>query len=193
MVNSLVYPWESFKDSPRSPSLDRTNNWVEGVVARVDRDRAPYDTQTTLPEFPDCVRLDFEDLERFEVVRDQFLRWGIEFDNAIAVCPSNPAYPTHSGEILLMGAPQGGFLEMKFTRAVEFVSAFVTSCRIVAMSAYNDLGQTLTRAELPSANLAGSDSAIPPNYQLIVKAPNIYRVTFYAIDAQLTVDDISFG
>ncbi|MDC0833162.1 hypothetical protein AY599_27160 [Leptolyngbya valderiana BDU 20041] len=190
MLESSIYPWDGFDTASRWLEGDRTAA-TNSTIARVERQGSTDRTYSSL--LPACVRLDFEGLERFEVVRDQFARWGVQFDNAIAVCPSNPAYPTHSGEILLMGAPQNGFLELKFSHPVQFVSGFITSSRITAMSAYNHLGETIARAELPSSNLADSKKTTPPNYQLIVKAPNIHRVTFYAFDGELAVDDISFG
>lgn len=190
MLKSSVYPWNRLETASRWPEVDRTTA-TDSTIARVERQRS--ESHTDISQLPACVRLDFEGLERFEVVRDQFARWGVRFDNAIAVCPSNPAYPIHSGDILLMGAPQSGFLELKFSCPVQFVSGFVTSSRITAMSAYNDLGETIARDELPSSNLANSQSPTSANYQLIVKAPNIHRVTFYAFDGELAVDDISFG
>jgi hypothetical protein len=42
-------------------------------------------------------------------------------------------------------------------------------------------------------NLAGSDSDIPPNAQLRIEEPNISRITFYAFDGQLTINDLCFG
>jgi hypothetical protein len=46
---------------------------------------------------------------------------------------------------------------------------------------------------MPGPNLAGSNSPIPPSAPLRVKGPNIHRITFYAFDGQLVVDDLMFG
>lgn len=188
--------WDTLGTVARSTDVDRPMsnrpNVVKSIIAAVERDDSPT-WDCSAQEFPPCVRLDFEGLTRFEVLCDQYKRWGVRFDNAIAVTPSNPAYPTHSGDIVLMAAPKSGFLELTFERPVQFVSGYVTSSRFTAMSAYNHLGQTITRAELPAANLANSDSAVAPNQQLIVRSPDIQRVTFYAFDGELVVDDISFG
>lgn len=140
-----------------------------------------------------CVRLDLEDLKCFEMVERQFQQWGVIFANAMAIHPSNPAFPPHSGNTVLIGAPKSGFLEATFTEPVSFVSGFVTSSRRAVLAAYDENGQPLAHAELPAANLAGSQASISPNVQLSLKAKNIYRVTFFSFDGHLTVDDFSFS
>lgn len=149
-----------------------------------------------VPQLPDqvsLVRLNLEDLKCFEAVERQYQPWGITFKNAIALQPSNPAFPPHSGSIVLLGAPKSGFLEATFSKPVRFVSAFVTSSQRTILSAYDGEDKLLARTELPGPNLAGTDAEFPPNVELKVSAMNIHRVTVYAFDGQTTVDDISFG
>ncbi len=136
--------------------------------------------------------LNLETLAPFEVIHRQFETLGITFNNAIALKPSNPAFPTYSGQMLLLAAPDNGCIEMTFTQPVSYVSGRVTSSRPTIFTAYNSLGQELVRKKLPSANLAGSDAPIPPNELLFVEARNIHKVTFYAFDGQLTLSAISF-
>ncbi|MCU0518015.1 MAG: hypothetical protein MUC60_14350 [Oscillatoria sp. Prado101] len=158
---------------------------------------SPYRERTTKEEHllvsaPACVRLYLEDLKCFEVVDSQFEKWGVTFNNAVAINPSNPAFPPHSGSTVLMGAPKSGFVEATFSQPVRFVSGFVTSSRRAVLVAYDGDGQPVASAEIPGPNLAGSDSQIPPNAQLSVRAKNICRVTFLTFDGHLTVGDLSF-
>lgn|GEM_PF-2385815 len=139
-----------------------------------------------------CVRLDWEDLSHFVVVDRQFESWGAVFVNAIAVCPSNPAYPPYSGTMALMGAPRGGWLEATFVRPVKFVSSFVTSSRRTVLSAFDRDGRLIASAETPAANLANSGSECPPNTRLSLQTLEIHRVTFHAFDGQLVLDDFCF-
>ncbi|MBE9034000.1 hypothetical protein [aff. Roholtiella sp. LEGE 12411] len=141
---------------------------------------------------PSCICLNLEDLKCFEAVEQQYEHWGIIFHNSLAIQPSNPAFPAHSGLTVLMGAPKSGFLEATFLRPVNSVSTFVTSSQRLVLSAYDRDRQLLTQAVLPAANLANSDSAIPPNTLLSVTANNIYSVTFCAFDGQFTLDDFHF-
>lgn len=136
--------------------------------------------------------LNLETLTPFETIHRQFETLGITFNNAIALKPSNPAFPTYSGQMLLLAAPDNGCIEMTFTQPVSYVSGRVTSSRPTIFTAYNSLGQELVRKKLPSANLAGSNAPIPPNELLFVEARNIHKVTFYAFDGQLTLNAISF-
>lgn len=140
----------------------------------------------------DLVCLNLESLAPFEVVTEQFESFGITFKNAIAIQPSNPAFPTYSGQMLLLAAPEHGLIEINFLKPVSSVSGRVTSSRPTIFTAYNSLGKELVRKKLPSANLAGSNTEIPPNALLSAQAKNIRKVTFYAFDGQLTLDTISF-
>lgn len=136
--------------------------------------------------------LNLENLKCFEVVELQFQELGIVFRNAIALHPSNPAFPAHSGSTVLLGAPKSGFLEIVFQKPACFVSGYITSSQRTILTAYDAENQSIAHTEMAGPNLAGSDSEILPNYQLSLCVPNISRVTFYAFDGQITVDDLSF-
>jgi hypothetical protein len=138
------------------------------------------------------VQLKFENLACFEAVDRQFERWGVTFSNVIALQPSNPAYAPRSGTTVLMGAPKSGWLEATFHCPVRYVSGNVTSSRRAVLTAFDTDNQPLTQTESPGANLAGADAETPPNLQLSLSAENIRRVTIYAFDGQLTLDEFSF-
>ncbi|HEY9644037.1 MAG TPA: hypothetical protein V6C57_26330 [Coleofasciculaceae cyanobacterium] len=137
------------------------------------------------------IRLDMEDLPCFATVEKQFEQWDVVFANAIAIRPSNPAYPPHSGITVLMGAPKDGYLEASFLRPAHFVSGFVTSSRRTVLTAFDQENRVIASTETPGANLATSESA-QANMQLSIRAAKIHRVTFHAFDGQLTLDDFCF-
>ncbi|WP_414623028.1 hypothetical protein [Calothrix sp. CCY 0018] len=140
----------------------------------------------------ECIFLQLDDLQCFEVVHRQYESKGIIFDNCIAIEPSNPAFPAHSGVIVLMSSPHSGLLEATFVNPVNSVRAFVTSSQPLVLSAYDESRQLLNKAILPSGNLANSDSILAANTLLSVSADNIHSVRFHAFDGQFTVDDLSF-
>lgn len=140
----------------------------------------------------ESIFLQLDDLQCFEVVHRQYESRGVIFDNCIAIEPSNPAFPAHSGAIVLMSSPQSGLLEATFVNPVNVVSAFVTSSQRLVLSAYDGCRQLLNQAILPSGNLANSDSTLVPNTLLSVSADNIHSVRFHAFNAQFTIDDLSF-
>lgn len=141
---------------------------------------------------PLSVCLNLEDLKCFEVVDRQFHDYGIILKNAIALQPSNPAYPPRSGKTVLMGAPKSGWLEVSFSQTIHKFCCYVTSSQRTTLSAYDHQDKLLIRQSLPKPNLAGSDSGVPPNAQLLIEETNISRLTFYAFDGQLTLSDLSF-
>lgn len=141
---------------------------------------------------PTCICLNLEDLKCFEAVERQYEQWGVIFHNSVAIQPSNPAFPTHSGVTVLMGSPKSGFLEATFLRPVHWVSTFVTSSQRLVLCAYDRHNQLLTQTALPAANLANSDSALPPSTLLSLTANDIHRITFSTFDGQFIIDDFSF-
>lgn len=140
-----------------------------------------------------CVRLDWEELDRFTVVDCQYESLGVVFTNAIAISPSNPAYPAYSGSIVLMGSHRSGYLEAIFLQPAHFVSGFVTSSRRTMMTAFDAENREIAQIQTPEPNLAGSASSTQPNLFLQLTAKNIHRVTFHAFDGQLTLDDFCFS
>ena len=138
------------------------------------------------------VSLNLEDLKCFEVVEHQFRHYGVTFKNAIALQPSNPAYPPRTGTTVLMAAPKSGWLEASFSHPIGKFSCYITSSQRMIMSAYDSQNVLISKSTI-EPNLAGSDSPTPPNVQLSLDGFNISRITFYAFDGQLVVDDFSFG
>jgi hypothetical protein len=162
------------------------------IVASVKRSQSDEGIDISTTDALTCVCLNLEDLKCFETVEHQYEHWGVIFSNSLAIQPSNPAFPTNSGLTVLMGAPRSGFLEAKFLRPVSKVSACVTSSQRLLMSAYDRDRQLLAQNVLPSANLANSDSALPPNTLISVTSQNIYSVSFCAFDGQFTLSEFSF-
>ncbi|MDF5723158.1 MAG: hypothetical protein PUP91_22340 [Rhizonema sp. PD37] len=168
------------------------------VFNNFDIQRTPASLQVDeIVELDDTVPrwtfLNLENLKCFETVEQQYKQYGVVFSNCIAIEPSNPAFPKNSGTLVLMGAPKGGFLEATFLQPVQSVSAVVTSSQRLVLSAYDGDCQLLSQAVLSGANLANSDSTVPPNTLISVSAKNIHTVTFCAFDGQFTVDDFSFS
>lgn len=140
-----------------------------------------------------CIRLDWEDLQCFEMVNRQFQQLGVIFANAIALRPSNSAYPAYSGVMVVMGSPKMGWIEASFSHPVRFVSGVVTSPRRTILTAFDGSQRLLAQTESPGANLAGSESRHSPNIRLSLDTPNIHRVTFHTFNSHLTLDDFCFS
>ncbi|MBE9116334.1 hypothetical protein IQ249_10535 [Lusitaniella coriacea LEGE 07157] len=161
------------------------------IIANPARDNATSRKKNFLPlSAPVCLNL--ESLRPFESVEEQFQHYGITFHNAIALHPSNAAYPPHSGTMVLMGAPKSGWIEIDFSEPICKFHCYATSSQRILLSAYDREGKLLVQDDIPASNLAVSNSNISPNAPLKAVSQNISRITLYSLDGQLTVDDISF-
>ncbi|MEB3356968.1 MAG: hypothetical protein VKK04_09595 [Synechococcales bacterium] len=138
------------------------------------------------------IQLDLEGLQCFEVVHQQYQQLGVVFTNAIALRPSNPAFPPHSGHMVLMGAPKNGFLEAIFTKPTSFVSACITGSRRTVVSAFDHSGKLVETVQTHGANLASPDDPGNANLPLSLTAPDIHRVMFQCLGGQFTLDNFSF-
>jgi hypothetical protein len=177
--------------SDPAASISQTQPWVDFCEEPLD---IPLLGLNPAEADLECsVQLDFEDLSSCTIVADQFEAQGVRFANAIALRPSNPAYRSDSGEIVLMGAPKSGYLEARFLRPVQFVSGSVTSSRRTVLTVFDEHNQTIACTETPGTNLAESGAAYPANMPLRLSAANIHRVTFHAFDGQLTLADFCFN
>ncbi|MBZ8181410.1 MAG: hypothetical protein SAL07_09860 [Oscillatoria sp. PMC 1051.18] len=177
-----------------SESSSERASWDEEKAVLVNPWRDTTENEASLPTIkPSQLKLNLEDLRCFEAIDNQFRPWGISFSNAIALQPSNQAYPPHTGTIVLMGAPKSGWIEASFSTPIRYFKCYVTCSQRTVLSAYDREDRVVARAEIPGQNLAGSDSQIAPNAPLEVTANKITRVTIYAFDGQLTIDDLSFA
>jgi hypothetical protein len=136
-----------------------------------------------------CVRLDLEDLTCFTVVDRQYESWGVLFQNAVAIRPSNPAFAPHCGLMVLLGAPESGLIEATFLRPVQYVSSFITSSRRTVMSAFNRHNQLIAQTESQTNSRCGFFST---NQRLSLSVNNIHRVTLHTFNGELTVDEFCF-
>lgn len=177
-----------------SQAIEPPTNLIEPKPVMASPCWSCADCDSSLPVTkPSSVCLNLEDLKCFEVVEHQFHHYGIAFSNAIALQPSNPAYPPRSGTTVLMGAPKSGWLDISFSQPVCMFCCYVTSSQQTILSAYDHQDKLLVRKSMAGPNLAGSDSPIPPNCQWKIEQPNISRITVYAFDGQLTITDLCFG
>ncbi len=137
------------------------------------------------------IHLDLEHLTCFEVVDHQFSRSGIIFNNAIALKPSNPLFPT--GQTVLMGAPQSGMIEATFAQPIRFVSALLTGSRRTVMTAFNEKNTIIAKAEIPRATLAKPGSSGLPHQPTTLCAQAIHRISIRSIGGQFTMNDVAFS
>lgn len=139
--------------------------------------------------------LDLSGLQNFEIVMNQYRDQGIEFSNAIALQPSNPAFPSRTGPNILLAGPKSGTMDLIFLKPISALVGYVTSASVTVMTAFDCDGQILGKAETLGRNLADEDSTYPPNVELSVatKTPVIHRVRLRCGGGTLALSDLGFS
>lgn len=146
------------------------------------------------------IDLDLTRLHAYEFVGDRFVELGVVFENAIAIHPVNPAFPTPANTYVLMDAPKAGWLAATFLEPVQEVGCRVTSTQGLVMTACDSTGESIAQVALSAANFApvmddppassSSGQTAPvslPNAPLSVCAPEIHRVIFSVHDGHFTL------
>jgi hypothetical protein len=89
------------------------------------------------PPVTDPLQLDFTDLKVFESVQDQYQQWGIRFEGAIALRPSNPAFQVEPGTIVLVPEAGRSKIAVQFEQLRKWVGAVVTATQQVKLTLLN--------------------------------------------------------
>lgn len=144
--------------------------------------------------------IDFESLASHEVVDDQFLGLGADF-NASAGALSlskgtlDPDYPPYSGDKLISDAPFSGTGIIRIDAVGSpwsMAGGYVTGSASVTLTAYASDSSVLGTASTGGANRVSDLAGLLPNIFLSVSAPNIAHVEFSDTGNEYTVDDFSY-
>lgn len=192
MVNQATLQLEQVQKLEKANFQFDSSDVPNQIVTSVGQDQVDEDFDAKQVILPRCIRLNLDHLKSYEIVDNQFKRYGIIFNNCLAVQPSNPAFPRHSGLNLLMGSPKNGLLEVAFLRPVNWVSALVTSSQRLVVGAYDEDDKLLDESVLSAGNVVNSGSDIPPNTMLSVTANYIQKVSFCCFDGHFTLDEFKF-
>lgn len=84
------------------------------------------------------IHLDFSELRSFTQVRDQFRPWGIQFSDAIALQPSNPAFANSEQPIGLMPISQQVPLTIYFNLPYQQVNVGLVGVKQIVVRVFND-------------------------------------------------------
>jgi hypothetical protein len=144
--------------------------------------------------------VDFDSLSFGEVVDDQFLGLGVDFQGTASVLTIgsglNEPYPPKSLSNVIYDDPQlGGIIRASSVGGFwSRVGAFVTGLQPVQLRAFDINGVLLGEATTPGPNYTGS--GLEPNIFLEVTAQNIAYVNLFGTTFEtgnsFTVDDFTF-
>ena len=141
-----------------------------------------------------AVHLSFEMLNPFEAVRDQFRDYGVQFENAIALAPTNPAFAHHAHALALMPTAGQSSVKLHFNHAIERVSASVIGVRHISLVALDENEEVVARQSVYVGRSLchNSDLMEPlPCLTLDVTGQHIHQVVLTS-DAPFVINDLSF-
>ena len=160
----------------------------------VATDLCVTEPQSSLPQSQTSVLLSFRQLAAFEQVHNQFQRWGVRFQAAIALEPSNPIFPYQAGGRVLMPTGNQSSLTLTFDRAVRWVEVVVSSVQSVRVTALDADHQRLESSEQHQNQRSFSAylGDVLPQQHIRVSAEGIARIVIDA-DAPFILSAIMFG
>ena len=193
---AVVKSSRDFWDFTSAPgSTRRSHNYDNHVNASYRNDvRSESQRHATASTHVESICL--QRLQNFEMVTEQYRHQGVVFKNAVAIQPSNPAFPARTGQSILLGAPTGGVIELLFIEPVRHIVGYVTSSRLTMMTAFGLNDDIVGQAETLGGNLAGDKSAVaPPHACLALQADHdqIHRVLFRCSGGQVALTELSFS
>ena len=105
-------------------------------------------------------KVNFQTLSSFEVVTDQYQNWGLQFEGAIALTPSNPSFLSESGAVVLMPEAGRKMLKIHLRRPIRHLTIGVRGAGVVNFIALGENGHCLNRCSIegPQDNLTDKNS-----------------------------------
>lgn len=145
------------------------------------------------------VVIDFDSLANFEIVDNQFLELGVDFNGNARVLTQgislSPAFPPFSSRnaifddsILSLGKLRIDAVGSRWSR----VGGYVTGSSRITLTAFAADNSILGRAATDGPNFVGSGFGFPPNAFLNVTASDIFYATFSDSGNTFTVDNFTF-
>jgi len=143
------------------------------------------------------VTIDFESLANLEVVDNQFLALGADFNGSASVLSKSEGwlsddFPPHSGDKVIYDYPESTIKVDAVGTLWTMAGGYVTGNNNITLTAYDSADSVLGSDSTGGANYMYSGTGIPPNKLLSVSAPGIAYVTFSDSGCSYTIDDLTF-
>lgn len=126
----------------------------------------------------DClIHLDFNELQPFTIVKNQYQPWGMEFDGTIALQPSNPVFADPNQPLGLMPALDGAPLVIHFHQPRQVVSARLTGTQQITVRVFDAANCLVSESRIGQFCYLQSHAAdAPANHEMQLQAAEIARV-----------------
>ncbi|PSB23007.1 hypothetical protein C7B76_01790 [filamentous cyanobacterium CCP2] len=126
------------------------------------------------------IHLDFSDLKAFELVREQYHQWGIRFEGAIALRPSNPSFGA-APEAIVLTPEAGRSIAVHFEQLQRMVGAFVTATQQIKLTLFNHNNEPIAEQYAGTTQYVKGQGKLNesfPQYHLELLKENIAKVEF---------------
>jgi hypothetical protein len=145
------------------------------------------------------VVIDFDNLADFEIVDDQFLELGVDFNGNARVLTQGislaPAFPPFSSRNVIFDDTVLSSGELRIDAVDSLwsrVGGYITGNSRITMTAFATDNSILGTTATDGPNFAGSGFGFPPNIFLDITASGISHVTFSDSGNTFTVDNFTF-
>lgn len=145
------------------------------------------------------VVINFDSLSDGEIVDDQFVGLGVDFNGLASILDINtslnPPFPPQSGTNVIYDDPNLSSGTIQANAIGDFWSsagAYVTGNTNVTLTAYDIGNNILGTDSTGGSNFVGAGTGLLPNIFLSVTANDIAYVTFSDSGNTYTVDDFTF-
>ena len=151
-------------------------------------------TEGASSDLPAWDKVNFQYLSSFEVVTDQYQEWGLQFEGAIALTPSNPSFSSESGAVVLMPEAGRKMVKIHLHRAIHHLTIGVRGAGIVNFIALGENGHCLTRCSIDGPrSLTGKHTPTHlPQQQFDIAAQRL-TVLIVESDAPFIIESVSFN
>lgn len=156
--------------------------------------RQRFSLPATTSTLPGVVQLSFEDLAAFDQVKDQYRGLGVWFEGAIAIKPSNPLFPPHSGSLVIMPVGSHPELAVYFRHPTQMMGVFVTGARRVKMVGFDTNGNVVDQVSTSNCQYLQQDverQEALPRQLLRLSASGIVKVVLES-DGPFVLDDFFY-
>lgn len=143
----------------------------------------------------DRIHLNFAELDAFALVSECYQQWGIRFEGAVALQPSNPAFGVEPDTTVLTPEAGRSSIAVYFHQLQKTVGALVTATRQIKLTVFNRDDQPIAEQYVGSAHylqpLFHNEGRFP-QYQMELIADGVARVEFSS-DAPFILHDFFCG
>lgn len=131
------------------------------------------------PQIKELTKIDFKELKLFEQVKSQYKDLGVQFDGAIAISPSNPAFFPFSGSLVVMPVADDLAITVHLDQPMQKIGALVIGARQVRLIAFDRHSNVLAHHSLTFHPVQSSQLIeVFPQQKLEITATDIARVVF---------------